>query len=50
MRYTPRQLHLFYREARALDAERLADWVLAVNAGFTGGRQAQRLVKALQRR
>ncbi|MDR1063026.1 MAG: hypothetical protein LBL48_03715 [Azoarcus sp.] len=49
MSYTARQLHLFYREACALDAARMADVIVAVNAGFAGGSGAQRLVKSLRR-
>ena len=50
MDYTARQLALYYREALALDAERVADAIMAVNMGLAGGREAQRMVRALRRR
>ncbi|MDR1424304.1 MAG: hypothetical protein LBI92_06865 [Azoarcus sp.] len=48
MDYTPRQLNLFYREARAIEASRVADAIMAANAGFNGGKTAQQLLRALR--
>jgi len=50
MRYTQRQIGLFYREAIAFEAESHAAGIIAANLGFTGGKEAQKAVKKLTRK
>jgi hypothetical protein len=47
MRYTARQIGLFYKEALRAEAQAQAGAIIAVNLGMAGGKEATKAVKNL---